>query len=230
MNEQNNIDLSQFFSVLAKRKLIIIAITLVVTIISGLVSYFVMSPVYESKVTVIVGKANSTTKATNTDEQYNDVMMYQNLTKTYAAIAMSSNIQSKAAKKIGNGMTAGKLVNLITVTPEAGTQIIDITAQANNAQDALKEVTALSNSFVENATKVYNAGKITIMDTGELPNSPIKPTKTLNIAVVFILGLVVSIGFSFLLEYMDSTIKTSDDIKKYLELPVLGIITMKDKM
>ncbi len=226
MNEESSIDLSQIFYVLAKRKSIIIVITLIFTIISGVISFFVISPVYESKVTVIVGKADTNKYS----DQYDDVMMYQNLTKTYSAIATSSNIESKAAKILGNGMTAAELDNLITVTPETGTQIIDIIAHDNNAQDALDEVTALSNSFMDNAQYVYNGGKITIMDKGELPKSPVKPRKTLNIAITFILGLMVSTGISFLLEYMDSTIKTPDDIKRYLDLPVLGTIPMDNEM
>lgn len=226
-NDNNDIKLNEIFYVMAKRKSIIIVITLVFTIIAGVMSFFIMPPVYESKVTVIVGKADS---AIISSEQYNDVMMYQNLTKTYSAIAVSSSITSKAAEKLGNGMTSVKLGKLIAVTPETGTQIIDITAQANNAQDALNEVTALSNSFVANAKDVYSAGKITFMDKGELPKSAIKPRKSINMAIAFVLGLMISIGVSFLLEYMDSTLKTPEDIKKYLDLPVLGTIPMQDEM
>lgn len=228
MDEENSIDLSQIFSVIAKRKSIIIIITLVCTIIAGVVSFFIMAPVYESTVTVIVGSKAST--KTDSSQQYNDVMMYQNLTKTYSTIATSTFIEGKAAEKIGNGMTSAKLSKLITVTPETGTQILDITADANTAEDALNEVNILSKAFVDNAKDVYDAGEIKIMDKGQLATSPIKPRKSLNIAIAFVLGLLVSGGLSFLLEFMDSSIKTPDDIKKYLDLPVLGTIPMHEEM
>lgn len=219
MNEENTIDLSQFLYILSKRKSIIITITLVAVVISGILSFFIMSPVYEAKVTAIVGKKNDAAV------QYNDVMMYQNLTKTYAAIGTSNLVQQKAAAKLGSGMTADKLGKVISVTPETGTQILDITAQ-----EALNKVTALSETFVETAPTVYSAGEVKIMDKGELPKSPVKPRKTLNIAIAFVLGLMVSVGLSFLLEYMDSTLKTSEDVKKYLDLPVLGTIPVHDEM
>ena len=227
MNEENTIDLSQFLYVLNKRKYIIIAITLAAAVIAGIFSYFVASPVYESKVTVIVGKKNDTGNST---VQYNDVMMYQNLTKTYASIATSKLVTGKAAEKLGNGMTGDKLSGSITVTPETGTQILDITAQGGTAKEALDRVTALSEAFVDNAPSVYNAGEVNIMDKGELAKTPTKPNKKLNIAIAFFLGLMVSVGISFLLEYMDSTIKTSEDVKRYLDLPVLGTIPMHDDM
>lgn len=228
MNEESSIDLSQFLYVLSKRKSIIIVITIVSVLISVILSFFIMQPVYQSKVTVIVGKASNST--TISDQEYNDVMMYQNLTKTYATIATSNYIEGKAADALGNGMTASKLDKMITVDPETGTQIIDITAEANNAQDAMSEVNAEANSLVTNAKNVYNAGDIRIMDKGELSPKPVKPQKAVNIAVAFVLGVLISICIVFILEFMDSTIKTSDDIKRYLDLPVLGTIPVQDEM
>lgn len=225
MNEETNIDISQFLAVLSKRKSIIITITLVTVMVSAILSFFILTPVYESKVTVIIGNKNDTSAQSNV--QYDQVMMYQNLTKTYAEIASSKYIEQKAADALGNGITQEKLDKLITVTPETGTQILDISAQANNAQDALNEVTAVSEAFADNAKNVYAAGDVRILDKGTLPEKPVKPNKILNIAIAFFLGLMLSTGLVFLLEYMDNTMKSAEDIKRYLELPVLGTIPMQ---
>lgn len=172
MNDENTIDLSQLLYVLSKRKSIIITITLVAVIISGILSFFIMSPVYQSQVTAIVGKKNDA----NSNIQYNDVMMYQNLTKTYSTIATSKLVEGKAAEKLGNGITADKLDKLVSVTPETGTQILDITAQGGTPEEALNRVTAISNAFIETAPTVYNAGEVKIMDKGELPTKTVKPS------------------------------------------------------
>lgn len=227
MSEEHTIDFSQFLYVLQKRKSIIITITLVAVIISGIVNFFIMSPVYESKVTAIVGKKND---AANPNVQYNDVMMYQNLTKTYATIGTSKSITEKAAEKLKNGITGDDLAKAISVTPQTGTQILEITAQGGTPQEALNRVTALSETFVETASSVYSVGEVKIMDKGELPKSAVKPKKALNIAIAFFLGLMVSIGLSFLLEYIDSTLKTAEDVKRNLDLPVLGTIPVHDEM
>lgn len=227
MNKKNTVDLSQVFYVLNKWKSIIVTITLVAVIISGIMSFFIMSPAYESQATVIVGKKND---ASNSNVQYNDVIMYQNLTKTYATIATSKLIEGKASEKLGNGMTADKLDEFITVTPKTGTQILNITAQGSTPEEALNRVTALSEAILETSPSIYNAGELKIMDKGELPKDPIKPRKKLNIAIAFLVGLVVSVGLSFMLEYMDSTFKSSEDVKKYLDLPVLGTIPVHDEI
>lgn len=52
-----------------------------------------------------------------------------------------------------------------------------------------------------------------------------KPQPLLNIAIALVVGLMAGVGLSFLLEYLDNTIKSEQDIEKLLELPVLGAIT-----
>jgi len=67
-------------------------------------------------------------------------------------------------------------------------------------------------------------GDIRIIDEARIPEDPIKPNKKLNLAIGGILGLMLGVMLTFFMEYMDNTIKTTDDIERYLGLPVLGII------
>jgi tyrosine-protein kinase Etk/Wzc len=65
---------------------------------------------------------------------------------------------------------------------------------------------------------------VQIVDPAVTPKVPIKPNKKKNLALGLILGLMLGIGLAFLLDYMDQTIKTSEDVKEKLGLNVLGII------
>ena len=56
------------------------------------------------------------------------------------------------------------------------------------------------------------------------PDQRIRPRRTLNVAIAAILGLFCGLGAAFFLEYMNRTIRTTDDVKEYLGLPVLGAI------
>lgn len=64
----------------------------------------------------------------------------------------------------------------------------------------------------------------TIIDKALTPLKPIKPNKKKNLALGLVLGLMLGVGLVFLLDYMDQSIKTSDDVRDRLGLPVLGII------
>lgn len=56
------------------------------------------------------------------------------------------------------------------------------------------------------------------------PDRPIRPRKALNVAIAALLGLFAGVGAAFALEFMNRTIRTADDVKEYLDLPVLGAI------
>lgn len=54
--------------------------------------------------------------------------------------------------------------------------------------------------------------------------APVKPNKPLNIALGVIIGLVVGVGLAFFIEYLDTSVKTIDDVERALQSPVLGVI------
>ncbi|MCR3757940.1 capsular biosynthesis protein [Clostridium felsineum] len=221
MGQENDIDFTGFFEVLNKEKGMIAIVTIFFVLFSAVLSFFILKPTYQGHVTVIIGR-NDTKSTTN--EQYNDVMMSQNLTKTYAQIAESRSVASKTVDKLANGTKIDAISSAVTVTPQTGTQIIDITANAKSPEAAADLANDFSDSFVEVSKAVYTAGDARIIDKATAPKAPIKPKKLMNIAVAFILGLFVSIGIAFLKEYMDKTIKTQEDIKRHLDLPVIGVI------
>ena len=57
-----------------------------------------------------------------------------------------------------------------------------------------------------------------------LPSAPYKPDVTLNLAVGAVAGLLLGMGLALLLEFMDTSVKTMEDVERALQVPVLGII------
>lgn len=69
-----------------------------------------------------------------------------------------------------------------------------------------------------------NASNIRIVDPAIVPNGPVKPRVMLNLALGLILGLGLGVGLAFFQEYLDKTLKSSDDVERLLRLPSLGIL------
>ena len=68
------------------------------------------------------------------------------------------------------------------------------------------------------------AGNIQIVDQAELPTSPFKPNKRLNLLLAVVVGLFLGIGLAFFFEYLDNTIKTPEDVEQLIRLPSFGMI------
>lgn len=221
-NQENTIDLSEFAVIIRKRINFIILIVIICVTLSAIISFFLMTPVYQAKTSIIIGSSKA---SENSQTQYSDVMMYQNLMKTYQGIANSKLVAQKTIDKLDGKFTEEQLASMVTVTSQTDTQILDITIKNIDPKTAEKIADVFSNVFIEQSKVVFpTGGSIQIMDNAVLQKDPVSPNKKFNIIIGFIAGVFISIGFVFTLEYMDNTIKTEKDVEKYLELPIIGII------
>lgn len=220
MDEQMmEIDLLEIRDIIFKRKWIIIFITLISTMVAIVVSFFLIKPVYESRTSIVVGKEEARIfyedKYTNSD-----IMMYQRIVKTYAEIAKSDTVIQKTADSLEN-YTVKDIKNLIMVVPKRDTQILEFNVKSHVPADAARIANEWVNNFILEANKVLPAGELNILDKAKAGYDSVSPNKKLNIAIAFILGLMVSLGIVFLLEYIDKKIRTEEQIKQLLDIPVL---------
>jgi capsular exopolysaccharide synthesis family protein len=65
---------------------------------------------------------------------------------------------------------------------------------------------------------------VEITGPAEPGNSPVKPNKTLNIVLGVVIGLIMGVGLAFFIEYLDTSVKTIDEVERTFQSPVLGVI------
>ena len=72
--------------------------------------------------------------------------------------------------------------------------------------------------------KIPKSGMVEILDRAEKPTKAVRPNIPLNITLGVIVGLVMGFGLAFFIEYLDTSVKTIDDVERSLQAPVLGVI------
>jgi succinoglycan biosynthesis transport protein ExoP len=68
------------------------------------------------------------------------------------------------------------------------------------------------------------ASNIQIVDQAEFPVKPYKPNKPLNLLLAAVVGLFLGIGLAFFFEYLDNTVKTTEDVEQFIRLPSFGMV------
>jgi len=147
--------------------------------------------------------------------------------------------EKKAALAEKQGETEGLQLLVDSMTGELDNLQAELADKRSTEETLMREVERLrktSETLAEKATETQIAKSIDIGDTSvvviseaSLPASPIKPNKKLNIAIAFVLGLMAFTLLAFVLEYLDNTLKTPEDVTKEIELPVLGVIPKETK-
>ena len=222
--EEQVISISEIIDAVKKRWKIIVLTTVLATVVSGIFSFFVISPTYEASTKIFIGKEGAESEGYNSS----DVSMYQNLIKTYSELIKTKDLVNKAIDNSEYDLSVNSVLNGITVNTLTGTQILQISYQSKSPSIAKNMLESITNEFITKAEELVPNGNVKILESVELPKKPVAPNKTMNIAIAFILGMMVGFGIVFLLEYLDNTYKNKEQLEKDLDIPVLGVIPMSD--
>lgn len=222
--EEQVISISEIIDAVKKRWKIIVLTTVLATVVSGIFSFFVISPTYEASTKIFIGKEGAESEGYNSS----DVSMYQNLIKTYSELIKTKDLVNKAINNSEYDLSVNNVLNGITVNTLTGTQILQISYQSKSPSIAKNILESITNEFITKAEELVPNGNVKILESVELPKNPVAPNKTMNIAIAFILGMMVGFGIVFLLEYLDNTYKNKEQLEKDLDIPVLGVIPMSD--
>ena len=218
--EEQVISISEIFEALKKRWILIVSITLVATLISGVLSFFIIKPTYEASTKVFIGKEENNQEGYST----NDIQMYQKLLQTYAETIKTNEVIQAAINNTNADLSVKDIKDSLTVTPISDTQILQIKYQNKNPKEAKEILSNITNEFIILAKELVPNGNVRVIEAVQLPENPVAPNKTMNVAIAFLLGLMVSVGLVFLMEYLDNTFKSKENLEKELGIPVIGLI------
>lgn len=220
-NTVEEIDIREIYQTIRKRVWIIIAITLLAAFLSGIVSIFFLNEVYKSSTTLIVSKQN---QGTGNDMQLSDVNLARYLVNTYSALAKSNLVLDRVLSELNLNMSLSQLKSKINVSAEGNTEIIRISVEDTVPERAMDIANSLAIIFIDEVNHLLKMENVQVIDTARASHSPIRPRTMKNIAIAIVLGLMAGMGIVLLIEYLDNTIKTPEDVQKCMQLSVIGRI------
>jgi capsular polysaccharide biosynthesis protein len=208
------------WDVLIKRKWIIVSITAIATLLSFAYGIFLMTPTYDADVSIIIGKEKARYFL---EDRYtsSDITLYLQVTKTYEEIAISRAVYQKTKEHLQDNDF--ELIKDIKAVSKPDTQVLVVTVTHPSPDKAAQYANALAENFILVAEGVFPAGELRILDKAQQPVHPTNDRKII-IIIGFILGVLVSTGITLLLEFTNKSIECERDVKKYLGVPVLGIL------
>lgn len=223
---EETISLKEIFEIVKKRFLLIISFTIGAALIAAIVSFFFLTPIYQSSTQFIVNQSNQEQQGQQYIDQ-NTIRTNVELINTYNVIIKSNAILAEVVEELNLPYSAEQLANKIDVSSEQNSQVVTVSVKDPNPELATNIANTTVHIFQDRIPEIMNVDNVHILTEAETkPNpSPVEPKPMLNIAIAIVLGAMIGVGLAFLIEYFDTTVRTEEDIEKKLGLTLLGTIS-----
>lgn len=219
--EEVTIDLMEILKQLKTHIRSIILTTLLIALLAGIITVFVIPKKYESTVRLYL-KPDSTTGVSD----YSQVNANNLLVNNYVEMIRGNNITEKAATALK--IDQDDLSSSLVVTNETNTQVISITSKTTDPALSKRIVDQVTKTFRDEVRENLNVTNITIIDNSKIATSPVSPSLPKNLAIGALAGALLSIAYVIIRMLMDTRIHNKDEAEQYLGIPNLGAVPFID--
>ena len=220
-NEEMEIDLLELLMVMKKHLAAILLAGIVGLVIMFAYTSFLVTPLYSASSMMYVMPDNSNSMNSST---LSDMQVGQQLTSDYSSMIKSRSFMEDVIKKLNLTIDYQHLLEKVEVTNPTSSRILQVTVNDPNPQtaaDIANEVASVAESKLKEITGMQ---AIKIYEEAAVPDRPSSPSLKKNCALGLLAGIVLAMAVITILYLLDDTIKTEDDIEKYLGMTTLAVL------
>lgn len=224
-NEEMEIDLLELLMVMKKHLSAILLAGIVGLVIMFAYTSFLVTPLYSASSMMYVMPDNSNSNSST----LSDMQVGQQLTSDYSSMIESRSFMEDVIKKLNLTIDYQQLLEKVEVTNPTSSRILQVTVNDPNPQtaaDIANEVASVAESKLKEITGMQ---AIKIYEEAAVPEKPSSPSLKKNCALGLLAGIVLAMAVITVLYLMDDTIKTEDDIEKYLGMTTLAVLPYNGK-
>ncbi|GIV90380.1 MAG: LPS biosynthesis protein [Chloroflexus sp.] len=160
-------------------------------------------------------------------------IVLRNSMNSYRELVMQPSVLDQISQQIGLDISGERLMEDVNIQPRPDEQKIVIEVDLPR----LDQSQALADAVGERIVAEVNRINATLEGTARINVTRIQPARLveirpntrINMLAGAILGLVVGLVLAFVLEYLDDTLKSSEDVERFVGLPTLGAIPIAEK-
>ena len=216
------IDISEIFFVLLYKLWIIIIAGILTATIAGVYSKYYIIPIYESTAQLYVINR----EYTDSFITWNDLESGDYLTQDYKILVKSRPVTEEVIRSLNLNLTHEELAGMISVEVPTDTRIVNITVSDPDPQIAKQLADAVAKVSSEQLVDVMQMEMVNIVEYGGLATYPSSPNLTRNIMLGGIVGAFIAIAIIVLMYLKNDSIKTAEDIERYLGMTTLSTIPL----
>lgn len=212
------IDLMELFYAVKRKILLIIAVGLLGGCLFGAYTAFFIEPLYTSTSSLLVLPKETTLTSIA------DLQLGSQLAADYQVLIKSTSVMEEVIDDLKLKMSADQLRGSISITNPADTRILEVTVTNTDGELAKKitdKVVEVASDYIGDKMEVVPPK---IIEKGKIPTVQSSPSMSKNVMMGILLGIVLCCGIICVITIMDDSIKSEDDLEKYLGITVLASV------
>lgn len=224
-NEEIEIDLGEIVHLLLSKLWIIILSGVVFCLATVMGTMLLVTPKYESTTKIVVLSKQDSNTLTNQDMQIST-----SLTKDYVELIKSRTVTEGVIAQLGLDMTHEQLLKKLSVDTPTDTRVVSITIKDTDPYTAAEIANAVRDVASKHIQQVMDIKAVNVVETANIPDEPSSPSLLKSGVIGAALGILLSLAIVVIVYLMNDTVKTPEDVEKYLGLSVLGTIPYASKL
>lgn len=230
------IDLKEVAKTFWNKKFIILFVLMFFIIIGFVYTFNFVTPTYSAKTTLILASINGKSASsidsgiTDTSVIDKDITLNSKLVSTYSELIKSKNILRKVKSNLDIDINEENLKKSIKVDTVEDTELIQITVENSNNELACYIANEIASVFKEQIKVYYDIENVQIVDVAEIETEPSNIHHKRDIAIFGLIGIVVSFAYVLIINMLDTTVKSIDDIEMLTNLTVIATFPILDNV
>ena len=219
------LDLKELVQIFWEKRVQIILLIAVFAVVGVIYTLGFVTPKYQATTSLLLA-TNSAQSAAGTDSSIttSDVTLNSKLVSTYSKLVKSDKVVRTVISNLSLKMEESTLKKIVSVTAAEDTEFIEISVKYEDPALATKIANEIAKVFIENVKEFYGVENVHVVDAAEVPQAPYNINHVKDIIIFAFIGAVVAVMYVFVLNMLDTTIKSEEDIEKISGLTVLATI------
>lgn len=222
---EEEISLEEIIFIIRQKLSSILLLGLIGLLLSGVYTFFIVTPQYESTSKLVVNQTQNTNQVITN----NDIQTNLNLINTYQSIIQEPIILEEVLQSTESDLTLEELRDKISVQTQDQSLVFGVTAQDPSPYKAAEYANAIAQSFESKIGDIMEVQSVTILSQAVPNSNPVSPNVPMNLALGTLLGIIIGVGVSFLAEFMDKTVKDERFIESLGWTNLGAVMQMSEK-
>jgi capsular exopolysaccharide synthesis family protein len=217
--------LTDYLRILRKRKLLVLS-AVVCCAATALAASMATIPVYQASAKLLVMARAQPSGGVSS--AYEGALLSQQLMQSFAAVIEARPTAEAALRRQYENIPAGVLQQRIKADPIPDTLLIELSYEDIDPARAQRLTNAVALAFVSQVPGLQGGStvRVSLVEPALRPTVPVRPQTRFNVALAAMLGLMLGVGFAYLAEHLDTSIRSADTLEAAADAPVVGTIPL----